>query len=116
MNKLKPTDKTEYKRFWIIEYKKSRNTIDKPSRISYSTLEPTLFFQIKDPRPKYDYTNHRKYLPAHIHKWGMTWYKNGMKHNIHGSAWKDGKAEIYWLDGIQYTKEKWEIERRKYNE
>lgn len=93
-----------------ITYLPPRNIIDKPAYMS--SLKHIGFCN--------EYINkyvilHRKMLPAYISTSCIEWFKHGNRHNINGPAsiFKSGKMH-YYLDIFQYTKEEWEVKRRKY--
>lgn len=113
MKSMKPINmsKKEVGRF---SYLTARNIIDKPTLIS--RMRNIEFCNgngyYKDGSGSI--ILHRKNLPAHIAN-GRIWYKNGRKHNINGPAiiFKSGHLN-YYLNGIEYTNEEWEVKRLKY--
>lgn len=93
--------------------KNIRNRMDKPSDIS---KESFINFN-KNNIP------HRRvpWLPAFINTRtifeyvNFSWYKDGKKHNIYGPAVVETSGTCYYyIHGIEYTKNVWEVERLKY--
>lgn len=89
-------------------YSQSRQLVNKPVNISKGR-------QIEFKNKKL--LNHRKILPAYINDDNdrYIWYKNGLKHRLDGPSlvWDDG-SEVYSINGKDYAKEAWKIERLKY--
>jgi hypothetical protein len=59
---------------------------------------------------------HRENGPAIVWPDGsMMWYQNNLWHNTNGPAmiWFDGTKD-YYLNGGQYTKEQWKLNRSKF--